>query len=82
MSLQDVLDAMRTKFESKLSPEIVDTMHQATDELLQSGIMDRVLKVGNPAPQFSLPDHNGAMVDSADLLGKGPLAVSFYRGTW
>lgn len=82
MSLQDSLDAMRTKFESKLSPEIVDTMHQATEELLQSGIMDRVLKVGDPAPQFSLPDHNGDMVDSDDLLGKGPLAVSFYRGAW
>ncbi len=82
MSLQDSLDAMRTKFESELSPEIVDTMHQATDELLQSGIMDRVLKVGRPAPQFSLPDHNGDTVHSADLLGKGPLAVSFYRGAW
>ena len=82
MPLQDTLDAMRASFESKLPPEIVNTMHQATEELLQSGIMDRVLKKGDQAPQFSLPDHNGDMVGSADLLSKGPLVVSFYRGVW
>ena len=41
MPLQDTLDAMRDSFESKLAPEIVNTMHHATEELLQSGIMDR-----------------------------------------
>ncbi len=82
MFLQDTLDAMRASFESKLTPEIVNTMHHATEKLLQSGIMDRVLKVGDRAPQFALPDHNGDMVGSADLLSKGPLVVNFYRGVW
>ena len=82
MSLQDTLDAMRSSFESKLPPEIVKTMHDATEDLLQSGIMDRVLKEGDQAPQFSLPDPNGEMVDSADLLKTGPLVVGFYRGAW
>ena len=82
MSLQNTLDAMRASFESKLTPEIVNTMHHATEKLLQSGIMDRVLKVGDRAPQFALPDHNGDMVGSADLLSKGPLVVNFYRGVW
>ena len=82
MALQDTLDAMRSSFESKLPPEIVKTMHDATEELLQSGIMDRVLKVGDRIPQFSLPDHSGDMIGSADLLSKGPLVVGFYRGAW
>lgn len=82
MPLQDTLDAMRASFESKLPPEIVQTMHHATEELLQSGIMDRVLKVGDPAPTFSLSDHNGDWADSGDLLRKGPLVVGFYRGVW
>ncbi len=82
MSLQDTLDAMRASFESKLPPEIVDTMHHATEELLQSGVMDGVLKVGDQAPQFSLPDHCGDMVGSEDFLNKGPLVVGFYRGVW
>ena len=82
MPLQDTLDEMRDSFESKLAPEIVNTMHHATEELLQSGIMDRVLKKGDQAPQFSLTDHNGEMVGSDDLLSQGPLVVGFYRGVW
>ena len=82
MSLQDTLDAMRASFESKLPPKIVNTMHQATEDLMQSGIMERVLKVGDQAPQFSLPDFKGDMVDSVGLLSQGPLVVSFYRGAW
>ncbi len=82
MSLQETLDAMRASFESKLSSEIVDTMHHATEALIQSGIMDHVLKVGEQAPHFALPDHNGDMVGTEELLRKGPLVVSFYRGVW
>ena len=82
MPLQDTLDAMRASFESKLAPEIVNIMHHATEELMQSGIMDSVPQVGDRAPQFSLPDHNGNMVGSEDLLSGGPLVVSFYRGVW
>jgi hypothetical protein len=82
MSLQDTLDAMRASFESKLLPKIVNTMHQATEDLMQSGIMERVLKVGDQASRFSLPDFKGDMVDSVDLLSQGPLVVSFYRGAW
>ena len=82
MPLQDTLDAMRTSFESKLPPDILTTMHQATNELVQSGILDGVLKKGDRAPQFSLPDHNGDRVDASALLNQGPLVVSFYRGVW
>ena len=82
MPLQATLDAMRASFEAKLPPESVDTMHRATEALLQSGIMDHVLKVGDQAPLFTLPDHNGDMVDSEALLRKGPLVVGFYRGAW
>jgi len=82
MPLQATLDAMRTSFESKLPPEIANTMHQATEELAQSGILDRVLKVGERAPQFSLPDHKDDVIASAELLSRGPLVINFYRGAW
>ncbi len=82
MPLQATLDAMRASFEAKLPPEIVDTLHQATEALLHAGIMDHVLKAGDPAPLFTLPDHNGDMVGSKELLRQGPLVVSFYRGVW
>jgi peroxiredoxin len=57
-------------------------MHRATDDLRRSGIMDRIVKVGNPAPVFALANHDGSRVASADLLARGPLVVSFFRGSW
>ena len=38
--------------------------------------------VGDEFPPFMLPDDNGRLVSSADLLANGPLVVSFNRGNW
>jgi peroxiredoxin len=41
-----------------------------------------VLKVGDPAPEFAMPDVlTGETVKSADLLGS-PVLLYFARGTW
>ncbi len=82
MSLQDKLDKVKKEFESGAPPEALAIMHRATEDLRNSGIMERVLKVGGQAPEFMLPDAQGQMVSSAELLSKGPLVVSFYRGVW
>lgn len=57
-------------------------MHRATEELRASGIMDRVIKFGDPLPPFALPNAYGREVRSADLLAKGPLVLTFFRGAW
>ena len=40
------------------------------------------LAVGQQVPAFELPNAEGNLVSSADLLAKGPLVVTFYRGSW
>jgi hypothetical protein len=82
MSLQEKLDAQRTAFEAEAPPEAVAVIHQATEDLRNSGIMEGVLKAGAQAPAFELPDEKGKTVRSAELLSKGPLVISFYRGVW
>jgi len=83
MSLQDKLDAIKADFEgNKAPPHIVAIMHKATADLIASGQAERALKAGAKAPSFALPDVHGAMVKSADLLQKGPLVLTFYRGVW
>jgi len=43
---------------------------------------NKVLVVGNKAPDFALPDAStGEMVSLGDLLGQ-PLMIIFGRGTW
>ncbi|MFY9691280.1 MAG: hypothetical protein WA369_14885 [Candidatus Acidiferrales bacterium] len=57
-------------------------MHRATEDLRRSGILDRVIKVGQPAPEFVLQSLHGEKVSSPELLRRGPLVVTFYRGVW
>ena len=73
---------MKADFESGLPAEMKARMHQATDEMMQSGIIENVLKTGTPAPTFILQDHQGIEVNSRDLIKAGPLVLSFYRGVW
>jgi hypothetical protein len=82
MSLQEQLDEVKKGFEASAPAEALTVMHRATEDLRNSGILDRVLKVGDPAPGFTLPDIQGQMVSSSELLSKGPLVVSIYRGVW
>ncbi len=81
-TLQEQLDALRARARSLLQPEVNAIHDRATAELQASGLASRVLPIGAVAPTFELPDRNGKMVRSADLLALGPLLVSFFRGRW
>jgi len=41
-----------------------------------------MLKEGDIAPEFVLPNAIGADVSLSELLKKGPVVLSFYRGGW
>lgn len=60
MSLADALDELRTRIEGNLPPGTVATLRSATAELEASGIDERVLRPGDPAPAFELEDQAGA----------------------
>ena len=80
MRLQDKLDEYKKSFLDKAPPEAVAVMQKATEDLKNSRILDKVLKTGESAPEFSLPNENGNLVELKSLLSQGPLVISFYRG--
>jgi len=82
MSLKEDLAALRARLEANRPPDVVKTMHRAVDELRQAGALARILKPGQQAPAFVLPNANEESVDSRRLLAQGPLVVTFYRGRW
>jgi peroxiredoxin len=87
VSLQDKLDAFKADYIAgktpyNAPPEIHPIMARATKELTVSNRAGRALKVGDMAPTFSLEDPEGKVTSSSDLLARGPLVVSFYRGVW
>lgn len=57
-------------------------MENAIEELRNSTVMQSALKKGDKIPKFSLNDVKRGKVDSHELLKKGPLIITFYRGGW
>jgi peroxiredoxin len=82
MTLQAKLDALRDKFEPHAPKDVLESLHRAIDELSASGAPGRALKSGAVAPAFSLPDPDGKLVSSKELLAHKTLIVTFYRGAW
>ncbi|QHN03168.1 redoxin domain-containing protein [Granulicella sp. WH15] len=81
--LQDRLDAITTRTRALVQADRLAVSEQATADLFASGIEDRILSAGSPAPSFALTDAStGQTVRSSDLLALGPLVLSFFRGRW
>ena len=82
MSLEAKLVAIREMAKTRQPPEVRAVMLRSIEALRASGIMERVAKVGAPAPDFTLPSSAGQPVSLAALRARGPVVLSFYRGRW
>ena len=82
MSLEEKLAPLREATAKRVGPETHAIMLDATRRLRESGILDRVIKPGARAPDFTLNDQNNAPVALANLLGTGAVVLSVFRGFW
>lgn len=82
MSLQAKMSAYKKGMMKQAPPEALAIMGRATEDLKQSGIMEKTIKVGDHAPEFVLPNVVNRVVSLTSLIEKGPLVVTFYRGKW
>ena len=82
MSLQEQLDAFKAQFKTQAPEGAFDAFARSTQELIYSGQAERAVKAGEVAPDFTLTDQDGNTVVLKDLLAKGPVVLSFYRGVW
>ena len=80
--LAEQLETIRQGVDNRVPPDKRAIMYRATADLRASGIMDRVIKVGDPLPLFTLKNACGQAVRSADLLATGPLVLTVFRGSW
>jgi len=73
----------RRELIARYVPAEIQAIHaKAVGELKRAGIAEKALKAGDPAPDFELPDQNGKVVRSADLVSRGSLVLCFIRGRW
>lgn len=62
--------------------KVLEAGKKGTEELIAAGIIKKALNIGDKMPAFTLSDAKGKAVSSEDLLKKGHLIVTFYRGAW
>jgi peroxiredoxin len=80
MSLKDDLDKIRAH---GTADERIRLAYEAVvRQLGRAETADRALKVGDTMPSFMLPNAEGHIVFSDELLKRGPLVVNFFRGSW
>ncbi len=82
MSLKEKLDQTRMSFQQNADQSIQSVMNEATQALKKSDITSKAPKPGQKLAEFTLPDQNNQPVSLTQLLGKGAIIVTFYRGGW
>jgi peroxiredoxin len=82
VSLTDDLTHLAAQTRTMLPEDVREVMEQAGIDLINSGIVDRALNVGDTIPSFVLPNAIGKLIAIQDLLKLGPVVISFYRGGW
>lgn len=78
---QQIADFQRERL-PKMPPEVLEVLVRTTEDQVKSGITARALKIGDKAPDFTLPNVRGEVVTLSKLLAKGPAVIAFYRGAW
>ena len=81
-TLKQQLDDTNAAFSKRVPEEVINNINNAVHEVADSGILDRAKKLGDRAPDFELPNAVGETVKLSDLLARGPVILTWYRGNW
>ena len=81
-TLSAQLEARQANFVKMAPPERRAQAETALQELTESGIVDSVIAKGDKAPDFTLPNALGDDVNLYQELEKGPVILTWYRGSW
>jgi peroxiredoxin len=66
----------------RLSPHFAEAVDVQVNRLVENNVGATAPKLGEPMPDFLLPNEQGRLTRLYDLLGEGPVAIAFNRGQW
>ncbi|KAF2240191.1 AhpC-TSA-domain-containing protein [Trematosphaeria pertusa] len=82
-TLAKQLEDVYTNFATKAVGPVVEIIDSARSEAeAKFANPTNVIQVGAKFPSFTLPSATGGQVSSINLLAKGPVLITFYRGNW
>ena len=82
VTLQEELQQQKDKFDETAPDETKITYKKGIDEVVESGLVEKALQVGESAPDFVLNNAKGERVKLSDHLKNGPVVLTWYRGGW
>lgn len=82
MTLKEQLNDLREKSRGRIPKEAQEIIYRLVEDLRKSGAVERACKVGDRAPDWTLPSDAGQAVSLKETLAQGPVVLSFYRGRW
>ncbi|WP_405377946.1 peroxiredoxin-like family protein [Nonlabens sp. Asnod3-A02] len=80
-TLRELTDA-KIAMGRKNNPEFMKGVDAIIENAKEFELGKHAIKIGEKAPVFELPNAQGASVELASLLKKGPVVITFYRGSW
>lgn len=81
-SLKQEIKNYQKETKNKVPREVLEKLQNSKDAVISKGSKTQHLKETYQMPSFQLPDQTGNIISSDELLKKGPLVISFYRGGW
>jgi hypothetical protein len=81
-TLASQLAAQKERSRANLGEERFAAIATAVDELRAAGAARSAPRVGERAPDFSLPNLHGDEIRLGDVLGRRACVLAFYRGAW
>tara|TARA_R110002020_G_scaffold110231_1_gene254660 strand:+ start:122 stop:760 length:639 start_codon:yes stop_codon:yes gene_type:complete len=82
MTLTETLKNANQQNRENIPSETLEVMDKATQDLIDNGLSNSALKSGDTFPSAILKNATGKEIKLDDLLTKGPVVISFYRGGW
>lgn len=82
MTIKNDAQELWGTLQTQMPPEIVNDIEAGWRGIVAGDTQKRSLKVGQHAPDFSLPSATGKLVRLTERLGHGPVVLTFYRGIW
>ena len=82
MSLQNEIQVLMGELGEKVPAEMMEKVGAFIGRLARDDVAKNACKIGDKAPDFSLNGTSGHTIALAELLNKGPIVVTFFRGEW
>lgn len=80
--LGGALTEMKEKFAAKAPEDRKKAYAEGIEAVAKSGIVEKAIKTGDTAPDFTLANATGEKVSLSEALKDGPVVLMWYRGGW